>query len=266
VPPLACSRLLLGKGNIHSFQNHKPTVLSIIVPTLEEEKCIGTTLGRLKSELSIPHEIIVSDGGSSDATVGIAGKFADKVISFDGKTRQTISQGRNVGAKVARGEILFFTDADCAIPDSDAFFNKALSHFAGDKNLVGLTGQVRVLPKEETMADRAMWTFMNFVTRLQNNVRRHGDSAGGEFQMVRREAFDAIGGYREDLVTCEDRDLFRRLAQIGRTMFDPRLVVFHTGRRAHQVGWVRMILLFFLNTISFHLRGKVVSKEWKPVR
>lgn len=263
---IACCRLLLGKGNIHSFQNHKPTVLSIIVPTLEEEKCIGTTLGRLKSELSIPHEIIVSDGGSSDATTTIARKFADKVISFDGKTRQTISQGRNAGAKVARGDILFFTDADCAIPDPDAFFNKALSHFAADKNLVGLTGQVRVLPEEETMIDRAMWNFMNFVTRLQNNVRHRGDAAGGEFQMVRREAFVTIGGYREDLVTCEDRDLFRRLAQIGRTMFDPQLIVFHSGRRQHQVGWTRMTLLFFVNTISLYLRGRVVSKEWKPVR
>lgn len=241
-------------------------MLSIIVPTLEEEKCIGTTLSRLKSELSIPHEIIVSDGGSSDATVGIAGKFADQVICFDGKTRQTISQGRNAGAKAARGEILFFTDADCAIPEADVFFQKALSHFAADQNLVGLTGQVRVFPEEETMIDRTMWNFMNLVSQLQNNVRHRGDAAGGEFQMVRRQAFLRIGGYREDLVTCEDRDLFRRLAQSGRTMFDPQLIVFHSGRRQHQVGWTRMTLLFFINTISLSLRGRVVSREWKPVR
>ena len=84
--------------------------------------------------------------------------------------------------------------------------------------------------------------------------------------MVRREAFAAIGGYREDLVTREDRDLFIRLAKIGRTMSDPDLVVFHSGRRAHALGWPRLIGLFLLNTIFFHLRGRMLSKEWKPVR
>jgi glycosyltransferase involved in cell wall biosynthesis len=241
-------------------------LLSIIVPTFEEEKCIGTTLRRLKSELSIRHEIIVSDGGSRDSTVTIARQFADQVVLANGTTRQTISQGRNAGAEVARGDFFFFTDADCTIPDADTFFRTALSHFAADGNLVGLTGPVRVVPERETVMDWAMWSFMNAVMRLQNNVRRRGDSAGGEFQMVRREAFLAIGGYREELVTWEDRDLFRRLARIGRTMFEPRLFVFHSGRRVHQVGWSRTIVLWLTNALFFCLRGKAFSKEWRPVR
>ena len=103
-------------------------------------------------------------------------------------------------------------------------------------------------------------------TRIRNNVCHKGDAPGGEFQMVRARAFHSLGGYREDLVTCEDRDLFARLAGLGRVRSDPQLTVFHTGRRAHNIGWPRLILVFFVNRISFRLRGKAFSKEWTVER
>ena len=84
--------------------------------------------------------------------------------------------------------------------------------------------------------------------------------------MVRRTAFESVGGYRGDLVTREDRDLFARLAKVGRVLTDPDLTVYHTGRRAPHVGWPRLIFLFLVNTISFRLRGKLVSKQWTTER
>ena len=78
--------------------------------------------------------------------------------------------------------------------------------------------------------------------------------------------FESVGGYHAALVTREDRDLFSRLARTGRVLSDPNLVVCHTGRRAHNVGWPRLILLFLANTISYRLRGKLISKEWKVER
>ncbi len=239
-------------------------LLSIIIPTLEEEKVIGATLAALR--FSQPHEIIVSDGGSRDRTAEIARPLADTVIAHHGPGRQTISQGRNAGAAVARGPLLVFLDADCTFENPEEFFRAALAHFDVDPQLVGLTVQLRVSPAEETWADRLVFGLTNAVTRFGNNVRGSGDSPGGEFQMVRSAAFHSIGGYREDLVTCEDRDLFRRLARVGRVHTDARLTVFHTGRRAHNIGWSRMILIFLANTISFQLRGKSFSKEWTVER
>jgi hypothetical protein len=67
-------------------------------------------------------------------------------------------------------------------------------------------------------------------------------------------------------VTCEDRELFARLARVGRVRSDPTLTVFHTGRRAHNVGWLRLIAIFLANTLSFRLRGKAFSKEWSVER
>jgi hypothetical protein len=135
-----------------------------------------------------------------------------------------------------------------------------------DARLVALTGYLRVLPSAETRADKLIFGLMNWMTRIQNNVWQRGDAPGGEFQMVRRAAFESVGGYRAELITREDRDLFARLAGIGRVLTDPNLVVFHTGRRAHNVGWPRLILLFLANTISYRLRGKLISKEWTVER
>lgn len=241
-------------------------MLSIIIPTLNEEKIIKSTLSSLKAGLKIPHELIISDGGSKDRTIDIAKEYTDKIIVFSGQNRQTIAQGRNDGASIANGDFLVFFDADCSIPDSNQFFKLALSHFEKNKNLVSLTGYIRVLPEYETMSDRIIFGIMNSVARINNNIFHNGDASGGEFQMVRRDAFHSIKGYREDLVTREDRDLFKRLSKIGRTMSDPNLTVFHTGRRAHIVGWPRMIGLFLVNTAYFHISGKVRSKEWKVIR
>jgi GT2 family glycosyltransferase len=164
------------------------------------------------------------------------------------------------------GDFLVFLDADCTIKNPNDFFELALSNFEKNKNLVALTGYIKVLPELETVSDQIILWIMNFVVRINNNVFHKGDSAGGEFQMVRKDAFDSVNGYREDLVTREDRDLFNRLSKTGRTMSDPNLVIFHTGRRFHKVGWLRLIGLFFINTIYFHIKGKVLSKEWKVVR
>lgn len=241
-------------------------MISIIIPTLKEEKAIGLILNSLKSNLQIPHEIIVSDGGSRDKTVEIAKQYTNKVVVFSGPNRQTIAQGRNDGAKTATGNFLVFLDADCSIPDPNQFFKIALANFETNKNLVALAGQILVKPEEETRTDKFFFGLMNFLTRIKNNKFNSGDAAGGEFQMIRSDSFKLVNGYREDLVTREDRDLFKRLSKIGKVTSNPELIVYHTGRRAHQVGWSRLVVLFLINTVHFHIFDKVFSKEWTEIR
>ena len=241
-------------------------MISIVIPTLSEEKVIGSTLSSLKSQLTIPHEIIVSDGGSKDRTVEIASKYADKVLIHSGNSRQTIAQGRNDGARAARGEFLVFLDADCFLRDADSFFHAAIADFEKVANLAGLTALLRVLPESETLSDRFILSIVNSVVLFKNNVLHQGEVPGGEFLMVPRSAFDRVGGFNGELVTREDRDLFIRLAKFGRTFCDPQLTVFHTGRRSHIVGWPHQIGLLLVNTVSYRLFGKVRSKEWTTIR
>ncbi|MEJ2730108.1 MAG: glycosyltransferase [Deltaproteobacteria bacterium] len=240
-------------------------MISIVIPTLSEEKVIGKSLQTLKSDMTIPHEIIVSDGGSTDKTVEIAGQWADRVIIYSGTGRQTIGYGRNDGAAVAKGEFLVFMDADSRINNPDAFFAEAMKQFEEHPEVVALTSKVRVYPEDETRMDRIVFSVLSFNIRVLNNLLHRGESVG-EFQMMRKETFDKLGGFRSHLVTREDADMFLRLSQVGRTMFDPQLLVYHSGRRAHRIGWPKLLFDWAVNTIWVALFDKAFAREWKVIR
>jgi glycosyltransferase involved in cell wall biosynthesis len=240
-------------------------MISIIIPTLNEEKIIESTLQTLAATLTLPHEVIVSDGGSSDRTAELAGRYANSVVVFSGAGRQTIGEGRNDGARAATGGFLVFLDADCIIPEPDRFFAQALAHFARDPGLVGLTAYLNVFPADETLGDKLVAGIANLGLRVANNLLKRG-AAQGEFQMIRGEAFAQVGGYRADLIAFEDTDMFRRLSRIGRTIIDPKLRVLHSGRRGHQVGYPQLLATWLVNLASIAVRNRTFSKEWKPIR
>ena len=240
-------------------------MLSIIIPTLNEEKIIKKMLSSLKELKSFEYEIIVSDGLSTDKTIEIVKEYADKVIIHDGKTRQTIGEGRNAGAKVAQGEYLVFLDSDVFIPDINTFFSKVISRFEKNKKLVALTVKLKTLPEHETLGDKISWTIVNFIHWTINNVLHKGSSSG-EFQMFRADAFRQIEGYKKGLVFAEDGEIFFRISKIGQARLDPKLHVMHTSRRAHNQGWFSLWAIWIGNLISNLIRKKPISKEWKVSR
>ena len=259
------TRLEYGNVDKIGADNHRRGMISIIMPTLNEAKIIESTLQTLAETLTLPHELIVSDGGSSDRTAELAARHADRVVVFSGAGRQTIGEGRNDGAKVAAGDFLVFLDADCIIPVPDRFFAQALAHFEKNPRLVGLTAYLRVFPADETLGDKLVAGIANLGLRVANNLLKRGASMG-EFQMIRREAFARVGGFRADLIAFEDTDMFRRLSRIGRTMIAPKLRVLHSGRRGHQVGYPELLATWFVNLVFVAVRDRTFSKEWKPIR
>ncbi len=240
-------------------------MISIIIPTLNEEGVIGQTLSHLKTRFSLPHEIIVTDGKSTDKTVEIARQNGAQVVEYTGTKRQTIAEGRNDGAGAAQGEFLAFMDADCHIMDPDAFFGTALDYFARHPAVVALTVSIRVSREVETIPDMLVFVFFNTYLRIINNIF-HVGVAAGEFQMMRTDAFKKVGGYNPDLVASEDVDIFFRLGKIGRIGFLHRLKIYHSGRRAHKIGWPKLIYLWMANSISMMFRRKAYSKEWTVIR
>ncbi len=240
-------------------------MISIIIPTRNEEKIIERTLTQLKNALTIPHEIIVVDGHSTDATVSIAQKYADKIVIQDPNRPKTIATGRNQGAEAATGEYIVFFDADCTIPDPDAFFTRALAYFDKHPKTVGLCARIKVLPEFATWQDRLVFACVNFTYAFCNNVLEIGAS-GGEFLMIKRSSFVKVGGFKEHLTASEDINLFYTVSRVGHTHLLHSLVVMHTGRRAHQVGWPLLLWEWFSNTISLIFRHKAASKEWTVIR
>lgn len=239
-------------------------MISFIIPTLNEQATIEKTLACLAA-YSGEAEIIVSDGNSTDGTAEICRRYADQVIVHDGPRRQTIAQARNIGATAASGDHLVFLDADVLVPDIDDFFRIAHSAFAADERLVALTGKYRVVPENSTAADRYVFTMLGVQLLLQNNLLRIG-GAGGEFQMITAKAFRGVAGFDERLAAAEDMDLFRRLSRIGRTRFERRLTVYHSGRRAHAVGWPTLLWQWSSNSLSVFAFRRSISREWTVVR
>jgi glycosyltransferase involved in cell wall biosynthesis len=238
-------------------------MISIIIPALNEEKIIEKTLKNLK-EFKGDCEIIVSDGRSKDKTIEISQKYANKVVIYEGEARQTIGMGRNLGASNASGNYLLFLDADMYIPDINNFFEKILKNF-DDKRVVGLTAYLKVFPEMATIPDKILFWIFNHMFYVMNNVFHSGGSYG-EFQMVRTEVFKKLGGYNEKLAVAEDNEFFSRLAKAGRTKIESGLTVFHTSRRAHKVGWPRLLMSWWINQFSVSVFGKSYDKEWKEVR
>lgn len=239
-------------------------VISFIIPTLNEVKTIEQTLKCLR-DFSGDHEVVVSDGDSKDGTLDLCRTYADEIVVYDKPERQTIAMARNMGAAVAKGDYLVFVDADVVIPDIDRFFAIACAEFRRRPNLVAITCKYRVHPHLATFGDKYMFTMLGLQFLLQNNLFGVG-GAGGEFQMISVDAFRRVGGFNERLAAAEDMDLFRRLSKVGKTRFVGELTVFHTGRRAHAVGWPRLVWSWFANTASVFVLRRSASKEWKEVR
>jgi rSAM/selenodomain-associated transferase 2 len=202
--------------------------LSIIIPTFNEGAIIRASLKALAPMRSAGHEIIVVDGGSHDDTVSNAQPLADRMISCErGRARQM-----NAGAKAARGNVLVFLHADTLLPlnaDSliiDGMRQSSKNWGRFDIRLAGRRPPLRIVE-----------TLMNWRSRLS------GISTGDQCLFVRREVFEAIGGF-PDIALMEDVAISRLLKRHGRPLCIRNKVI-TSSRRWEQRGILRTVLLMW---------------------
>lgn len=176
--------------------------LSVIVPALDEGVGIAAALEALAPVRDDGGEVIVVDGGSRDDTVARAQPLADRVVTAGrGRARQM-----NVGAAVARGDVLWFVHAD-TIADADAGM-RLRAAFADSGREWGRFG-VR-LSDQRPLLRLVAWS-MNLRSCLT------GIATGDQGMFVRRTAFDAVGGFPE-IPLMEDIALSRVLRRRGRPL------------------------------------------------
>lgn len=208
-------------------------------------------------------ELIVSDGGSTDRTIDIARRHAHTVIENPDGRKQTIAEGRNLGAASASGSILVFLNADTLISEVDSFFARVLDQLS-DSEVCALTCNVEVYPGERNRADALFHGFYNWVFYTMNRL---GMAMGrGECHIIRSGAFDRVGGYSGRIAAGEDYDMFRRLAKVGKIRFLRDLMVYESPRRYRKYGYTRVTLSWFLNFLSVFFLGRSLLSQWKPVR
>ena len=235
---------------------------SIIIPAKNEIKNLQATLPqheKLRGDFDF--EVIVADGASTDGTIEFAQGAGARVEAKTKKERETIGEGRNRGAAVAKGEVLVFIDAGVRIKNPKEFFETIVQLFKDNPSLVAAVPRVGIHPSEATTADTLVHGAVNAIIHFFNAV---GLGAGkGETQIIRREAFKKVGGYNERLVAAEDNDLMRRLARMGTTRFVSSLQVYDNPSRYRKLGYPHVIGLWILNQLSVLFTGRSYSKEWK---
>lgn len=210
--------------------------LRIVVPVLNEADALVPRLQALQALRSRGVEVVVVDGGSTDATPTVAAPWADQV--------RTAPRGRaaqmNAGACDCRAEALLFLHADTQLPpDADRLIERALHGCAWGRFDVRIDGTSPMLRVVERM--------MNLRSRLT------GIATGDQAIFVRRRAFEALGGFAP-LALMEDVDLCQRLKPVSAPACLSACVV-TSGRRWEQRGVWRTILLMWRLRAAYFFRG-----------
>ena len=244
-------------------------LISIIIPVYQEEKIIENTLKLFSSDLrkKFNLELIVSDGGSSDSTVEIAEKYADFVVRYNKQRRQTISEGRNLGAKAAKGKFLVFMNADTIPKNIEEFLSVIYKYALGEShysNYPALTCAVEAYPWEAKLKEKLFYRVHNLYVKLLNTINL--GMGRGECHIVKADVFFLVGGYNPTIAAGEDFDLYRRIAKIGRIGFVKEIIVYESPRRFRKHGYIKIVFYWLINAISVMMRGKSVSEHWEAVR
>ena len=216
--------------------------LSIVLPVRNEETHIGSVLQQLGAQ-NWPHdrlELLVVDGDSLDGTARAVGQFAERSdisVRLIANPRRLSSAGRNLGARSARGEYVFFVDGHCSIPSKDMLrdavdlFEKTGSHCL-------------CRPQPLTMEGNSL--FQDVAAHVRATALAHGtdstiyeldhegsinpSSAGA---LYRKDVFDQIGYYDERFDACEDVEFNTRVWKADLKSFtSPRLMVTYQPRKS----------------------------------
>ncbi|ENO91447.1 TIGR04283 family arsenosugar biosynthesis glycosyltransferase [Thauera phenylacetica] len=200
--------------------------LAIVVPMLDEAATLPALLVHLAGWRARGCEVVLVDGGSRDDSVAMARAAGLRVVVAErGRARQM-----NAGAQACGGALLLFLHADTRLPEAaDAMVRAALAVQAWGRFDVRIDGRPLML--------RVVAALMNLRSRLS------GIATGDQAIFVRREVFEALGGF-PDQPLMEDIELSRRLLRVSRPAC-LRARVRTSGRRWEQRGVWRTIALMW---------------------
>jgi glycosyltransferase involved in cell wall biosynthesis len=220
--------------------------LSVIIPTLNEEKYLPHILNCLKNQTFRDFEVVVADNYSTDRTVSIAKSFGARVAEGG-----LPSRARNLGAYSAKNECLLFLDADVVI-DND-FLEKNFSEFVR-KNLDA--GTTYVTPVSNRLLDKIIhrdyWNMIYFIMQYFN------PHAAGFCIFCKKDYYNKVGGFDETITLGEDH-AFVMHAKRFRILHGPKVRV--NVRRLDKEGRIKFIIKMFYAFIYRTFIGEIRSNK-----
>jgi glycosyltransferase involved in cell wall biosynthesis len=165
-------------------------VISVIIPTLDEQELIGEAIIALLAE-STGCEIVVVDGGSRDATREIVDRFGPPVYfaEQDHNGQRGRAAAYNQAARLARGDVLVFLHADTRLPRGGL---RTIEAVLADARIIG----GGFLPTFAGDGEGLTWVLLRMVERAwQFRTRAFRWFAGDQAPFIRRETLLTNGGY-----------------------------------------------------------------------
>lgn len=202
----------------------KNEIVSIIIPVYNEQECIANLIQHLRLHAPEHIEIIVSDGGSTDATTAIASAEGAILVRSPQKGR---AAQMNFGASIATGSILYFVHADCLPPQN--FYAEIIESVNKDFHL----------GRFQTKFDsNSLLLKLNAVcTRFDWFICYGGDQT----LFITTDAFKKINGFCEDMLIMEDYDIVKRARkQFQYAVLKQKVLV--SARKYETNSWLKVQL------------------------
>ncbi|MDZ7845463.1 MAG: TIGR04283 family arsenosugar biosynthesis glycosyltransferase [Owenweeksia sp.] len=211
--------------------------LSIIIPSYNEEAQIRPLLEKLTQICeSVPHEILVSDAGSIDATASQVNLTSAQYLKAPVKGR---AAQMNHASQRAKGEWLFFLHADCQPP----------INFIEDLKDVVERGYDAACFRLEFKTTNLFLKANAWFTRFNVNAFRFGDQG----LLVSRSFFEKAGGYNPEHIVLEDQDFVTRLRKMGAKFRVMPNYMLTSARKYKENGPLRLQLIFLIIWIKYRL-------------
>jgi glycosyltransferase involved in cell wall biosynthesis len=233
--------------------------ISVIVPTLNEAENIQVFLESIDVQPPVAYETLVVDGGSSDETCTIAEEHNARVLVLPGHG-EFIS--RNIGAKMAKGDLLLFTCADIIFPKN--IFQRIVEKFEDNPQLIALSGPGH--PFDAPLVGKLEYAtydlFRYLLAKLPKPLKRFSTSTN--FLVVRKDFFEKTGGFLTDDINA-DGLMGRKLLKMGEVAFFMDTNVYASGRRIKNMGLIAFNrhYLYALENVFFFTSDLGLTKSWK---
>ena len=223
-------------------------ILSIIIPTYNEEEYLPILLDSIKKQNFDDYEIIIADSNSTDKTREIAKEYGC-IVTEGGMP----GVGRNNGAKLAKGDYLLFLDSDLELTED--YLRDTIYEFQMERLGIAIT---QMKPLSEKSEDQLLHYLANNFMIGVEKIKPHG--AGCYGIIVKRELHEKCGGFNEDLTFGEDSEYIRRLGSVERfkVLRRPRIGV--STRRLEEEGIETLIRQYGKSTLNDFM-GKTTDAE-----
>ncbi len=227
-------------------------LISVIIPTLNEEILLPRLLECFKNQTVKNFEVIVADGGSKDATIQHAKEYEGhlNLVINQSKGKNVASQ-RNIGAGRAKGEYLFFIDADSEV--APTCIEDIVQEIQKNPHGVYL-GYVQ--PDGRSPVLQISYLFANAFVRLSQLLPRPLCSVGS--MVIAKDLFNKIGRYEEDIYIGEDHNIVRKAKQSGAKVHCIyKVKITFSLRRVKQEGVLRTVYILIVGYFHALFAGDI---------